>query len=237
MARHWLIWSTPTGSALFVVLNEHSLAYGRIPKAANSSIKLALYRIVAGDTGHRKGVTKDEFWRGGAVAGADLLTASGLRQRHPDAFVFSFTRNPYSRLASCYFNKIILRHRVPRLYRYQGFSKDMGFAEFVEKAAAIDDDAIDIHACSQTHILGLDRGIEPSFTGRIENMKQDWQRLNTLLGDNGKPQLGKLKKLNRTADKRPPDSEMYSDPGLIRLVQTRYKDDFDNFYSDADTPA
>ena len=220
----------------YVVLKEQQIAYGRIPKAANSSIKLSLYHALVGSEDRKGGVNKDEFWRHKTEGKTDLLTARALRRQYPEVFTFSFTRNPFSRISSCYFEKIVRRNRAPRLFRYQGFTQDMSFAQFVEKIAAIGDGGIDIHVCSQTYLLGMKKGVTPCFVGQVEKIDRDWVRLNQALGDAGKPQLGPPRILNKARQERPSDAEMYADPGLVRLVQERYRDDFEHFYPNADRP-
>jgi hypothetical protein len=220
----------------YVILKQYNLAYGRVPKAANSSIKLALHNLLNGEQPRVPGVNRDNFWRSFPNDLADLLTAAHLTQRNPDTYVFSFTRNPYSRIASCYYSKIINRHKVPILFRFQGFRKDMSFTKFVEKVASIDDGIIDIHLRSQTQILSHQGRILPDFIGRVETIDEDWRRLRIIVLARGGPRFGQLPHINKARDKRPPTSELFFDRGLVRLMTERYRTDFETFYPDMDIP-
>ena len=85
----------------YVVISSIGLGYGRIPKAANSTIK----RLMARSAGLERffpegGYSKDRNWRDLAPH-AYFLTAEEARRRFPDILLFSMVREPLARLASC----------------------------------------------------------------------------------------------------------------------------------------
>ena len=226
----------PNGSRSFVVLKEFGLAYGRIPKAANSTIKAALFNLPKLEIKDPSSLSRDSFWREIPGDRADLLTASQLQAQHPEALVFSFTRNPFARVSSCYFNKLKLKDEPSSFFRRRGFTKDTSFAEFVERIASYDDRSTDKHLMSQCHVLSHNGKILPQFVGKVENIDGDWQQLTNLVLERGGPKLEKLGHRNKTKMVRPPDGELFSDPVLTRLVRERYAADFDTFYPDLNRP-
>ncbi|TNG03499.1 MAG: hypothetical protein EP297_00315 [Gammaproteobacteria bacterium] len=167
---------------------------------------------------------------------ADTLTAKELTRNYPNAFVFSFTRNPFSRISSCYFDKIVKRPELPVFFRKHGFYNRMDFSEFVEKIVVFSDDAIDIHLSSQTRILSHKGHMLPKFIGRVENIDKDWQCLLELVRDQYGIQFPRMRQLNRYSHDRPTTRELFSDPHLIELVRERYAADFENFYPGGDLP-
>ncbi|MGI9464862.1 MAG: sulfotransferase family protein [Aestuariivirgaceae bacterium] len=227
----------PNGARSYVVLKDFGLTYGRIPKAANSTIKAALFELLKLEVEDHSSLSRDGFWRQIPDGKADLLTGAQLQKRHPDAFIFSFTRNPFARVSSCYFNKIKLKQVPSSFFRRRGFARGTTFAEFVERIADYDDSSTDKHLMSQSHILSHNGKILPEFVGQVETIDLDWERLTQLVLERGGPRLGLLGHRNKTKLTRPPDTELFADPALVRLVRTRYQQDFEVFYPDLDCPA
>jgi len=65
---------------------------------------------------------------------------------------------------------------------------------------------------------------------------EDWLRLTRTIRRRGGPLLCRLPIVNRTDNRRPPTPELFSDPGLERLVRERYRADFETFYPDMQAP-
>ncbi len=227
----------PDRARVYLVLKPHNLAYARVPKAANSSIKLSLHDLLMGERQAVGNVNTDRFWRAFDPALAGMMNAAELARGHPDAFVFTFTRNPFSRVVSCYYDKLVLRPKaLSSFFARNGFTPDMSFAAFLDKAMPFSDTRIDKHLESQTSILSHKGRIVPEFVGRVETIADDWRRLRRTLRARGGPELGGLRDLHNTRGRRPPTPELFTDPGLVRLVRDRYAADFKHFYPDMDTP-
>ena len=116
----------PNWGRSFIVLKRFNLAYGAVLKAANSSIKLSLHDMMAGEQLAVPNVNRGSFWEGLPDDAAAWLTAAEVVRLHPDAFIFSFTRNPFSRIASCYYDKLVFKTAAPDFYRRRGFAVDLG---------------------------------------------------------------------------------------------------------------
>ncbi len=227
---------SPNRDRDFIWLTEHAIAYARVPKAANSAIKLSLHDLLFGEQLRVPNVNRDEFWRNLPDDRAQVLSAADLLRDHPNAFVFTFTRNPFSRVASCYFDKLVLNDGKRIANGLRGFSADMSFAQYVDRVASLDDEQITKHLCSMSSILIHAGRLVPQFVGRTENVLDDWKHLGQAIHERGGPRLCRLRILNKTHHKRPPTPEMFADPGLVRLVRERYRSDFEMFYADMDLP-
>ena len=104
--------SLKKGDGRYLALPSHGLVYARIPKAANSSIKYTLHDFLFGRQENiKKEVTRDGYWREQESDLCELVDIRGLQKKYSGFFVFSFVRNPFCRIASCYFEKIAQREQ------------------------------------------------------------------------------------------------------------------------------
>lgn len=220
----------------FVVIPALRIAFGRVPKAANSSIKAALARHVDHDPDGPIRPTRDLFWSE-ATGGRTAMVSPAEAARALDGyFIFAFTRNPFDRLASCYNNKIVESKALPDSFARLGFSKDMSFDAFAARVAAIDDAAADIHFQSQAAMLTHGGHIVPAFVGRFENLRDDWRALDAALADHAGIRLGRLEKRNYRRGDTGDLGAYFAANETFALVRRRYDDDFRLFYPDAERP-
>ncbi|MEM7268130.1 MAG: sulfotransferase family protein [Pseudomonadota bacterium] len=219
----------------YVVIPALGLAYGRVPKVANSTIKKTMAR--AAGLEHLfpdEGYSKDDNWRGKAPD-VYLMTARELKQRFPDVYVFSFVREPLARLASCYRSKIVRpKGQVPLSFAREGLSKQTTFPEFVRHACARRDWRCNIHYRAQSHILSHRGELIPDFVGRFETVREDWATLVETMAGRGL-ELPMIPQ--RHGPKKPPQMQtgdlFDGDAALMRMARARYARDFDLFYPDA----
>ncbi|ODN72355.1 sulfotransferase family protein [Methylobrevis pamukkalensis] len=231
-----------------IVLKPWRLAYVRVPKAANSSIKQALHHLMtAGEVTDPAfaaypsvpNINRDRFWRREFGARAEMTTCGRFLRVYPGFTSFTVVRNPFARVVSAYYDKIIARDELPGAMRRTGYSKTMSFRAFVERTAVVGDDLIDIHLCSQSRILSEKGRLVPDLVGRVETLDADWTAIRTAIAARGGPRLGALANtLVKTSGLRPPVAALYAaDPGLADLVLARYRADFELFYPDRAMPA
>ena len=197
------------GDLRVVTWPEHKLYYVRVPKSGNTSISKAI-------SGGEK----------------SRVRSAGLERRRPDWTVFSFVRNPWSRLVSTYCQKVDLdmanqKKMVDGVF--QGFKKlgipvhpGMPFEEFIELICDLPDENTDKHLRSQCSFLVRDGRVVPSFVGRVESMAEDWNGLMARLGLDF-PMLH----LNRTQHDEA--GRYFKDVRLRNLVGDRYRDDVERF--------
>ncbi|MBK1672482.1 hypothetical protein CKO35_04055 [Ectothiorhodospira shaposhnikovii] len=144
---------------------ERSFIYFRIPKAANSSMVRLLTDDGRGDYCSRTG--KRSFLR------ASALTREEVMNLNDRFFLFTVTREPYSRLLSAYLDKIVNGKRRSRAEKALGKAagEAIGFTEFCEYLAAggIGEDP---HWYPQDWFIPCDLSLL-HHVGRMDTLAQD----------------------------------------------------------------
>ena len=142
-----------------------------------------------------------------------------LPKEHQTYFTFAFCRNPFDRLVSLYFNKVIGEKSKYRLKFYQQW-EDKNFKTFVSDLCDIHFDKLDGHAKLQNSIIPKNI----SFLGRFENFIEDFDYVtNTLF--NKSFRQNEIHS-NKTQHKH--YSEYYN-KNLIQKVYKKYHQDFERF--------
>ena len=116
----------------FIRMKRHNLLYGRVPKAANSSIKAALCRLLSERPPKGTKTTSDKFWQLETNQETELITLRRARKYRLSHFSFSFVRNPFDRLIAAYNNKVIENEAPPEPMRNMGVTHGMSFEAFLD---------------------------------------------------------------------------------------------------------
>lgn len=220
-----------------VLLERYNAIYLQIPKIASTAIKRLLMKemelpgLVAHTT-HFPLADSYELNNGG----------------YADYFRFGFVRNPWSRILSCYHNKIRRRANINagtglRLLFYVTpdawhatfnrflptplLSSYMSFDEFVEAVAKIPDSSIDKHLRSQyTFLCGEDGELLTSYLGRLESFSKDFHHVARQIGL-------PLEEPENTSPEKKPEYKTYYNQHTWDLVSKRYRRDIELLgYSD-----
>jgi hypothetical protein len=146
-------------------------------------------------------------------------------------FHFSFVRNPWDRVVSCYRDKIFACDAVGKLAlisRFRGLRPRMPFDEFVEWLCSPDgsDGSADRHWISQHLLLAGKAGtIDLDFVGKLEHFDEDMLRVSQAI-----PLASpiKLPVLNRSASAGDAYRSYYTETSRKR-VRDRYAADIDVF--------
>lgn len=167
-----------------LIAPDHSYLYVVVPKAANSTIKRVLWRLLGAEV--TDGEAMGALHGGpGPFLGFPDLSAGDLRAalRGPDTFRFTFVRNPYDRLVSAYQDKILGlgQHRPIDYAATLGLEARPTFEAFVRKVAAQPDEASDWHWMSQ-HRCALVDLVRYDFIGRVEQFDDDFARVLKRIG-------------------------------------------------------
>ncbi|WP_047549142.1 sulfotransferase [Methylotenera sp. G11] len=209
--------------------------YFRIPKCANSTISKTLAHydpsIVYDDNNDIDGkVAKSKFANIGAT---HVLSKTSLRKKYS---LFTFVRNPYTRVLSAYLDKIdgfkkafFETRSSVRQFSESGNVTFEAFVTYLENGGLFHDP----HWAPQTYLLPLAPSEIP-FIGKVENIDKDLSALvNHLFGE------GAYKDPKNREDSRKKSSEIASDyytDDLKNRVYKLYKVDFDAFSYPQDTP-
>ena len=206
-----------------VILKDYQVAYLSIPKVACSSIKYALAGLIFGRELDPFGQDKTLRIHEDVFIGRSLKS---IARKYDDYFKFTFVRNPWDRLVSCYNDKILNPDRRTPKMIHQGFEAGMTFAAFIERVCHVPDEEADEHICSQIGRIAYQGRCLPDFVGRFETLTEDWQQLRTILAprlDRALPDLPCVNKMPHLPYQR------YYDRRLKNMVQERYKYDIEWF--------
>jgi hypothetical protein len=216
-----------------LVAPDLSFVYITVPKAANSTIKRTLFAL------YDKSPPESNLEALHASAGPYRTisqlsrTEINLAFRHPQSYRFTFVRNPYARLLSAYWDKIIDCNRRDYGNRYAKklkLSANATFEQFVLGVSGQPDRASDWHWMSQTRCTMLNL-VDYSFVGRVESLAEDLAKVLSIIGRNSylhEPVVH----LNRTAEQ--PSGNIYT-KRVADIVFRRYQDDFANFQYDRES--
>lgn len=210
-------------SRTFVIKNDPvKVAYVVNPKVASSSITSLLASDV--DIDSLEGISAKH--KHASLNKKALHTFHDIAHlREKGYFVFSFVRNPYSRIVSFYKNKFEPSAngylKTKRFAIKHQFRKMRDFTDVVKVICDTPDYLSDAHFMSQTRILfGPDNQNHLDFIGKLENMDHDFgiisQRVN----------LGPLGRRNPSSSITQEWMDYYT-PELARMTHERFKSDFD----------
>lgn len=200
------------------VSEEKKLVYLNNAKVACSSFKAGMFPIDAADDYSIHAAT-------------ERFRQRSLNKEQQSYFKFTFVRNPYERLVSCYESKYHTdkdkHHRKVLYYDYYFFGcirKDKGFTNFVRRICRIPDQFADRHFCSQYGLVyDTKKGVETcvlDFVGKYETMAQDYQKIQERFS------LKVLPHFNKSAKKNWMD---YYTLETAERVHNKYKKDFKKF--------
>jgi hypothetical protein len=214
--------------ARIAVCDKPSFIYVRIPKAANSTVAKTLachvyperrQEFIDDPTGT---LAKKSF---GRMGGWPTWSSTLLRKKY---FIFSFFRNPYSRLLSAYLDKIAGDLGNPK-YRWvsvacgRDATADVTFAEFIsllENGHLLND----LHWVPQT-VLCPFKIHELDMIGKIEDLQAGLNQVMEHLWQHREPNALVTRQHNRRNASH--KLEAYYDKEIKERVYALYRDDFE----------
>ena len=154
------------------------------------------------------------------------IRTGSLTESQKKYYRFTFTRDPFARLASCYRDKILLAsdagHRAEYYDRYIfDLPGQLSFAEFAERVSRIPDPLADPHFRSQYALLYRDGELQVDFVGKIEELDHQWKPIAARYDLD--PRLERVNVTRANAD-RFDHRILYTEP-VLRLVHERYRQD------------
>ncbi len=167
---------------------------------------------------------KAVYFRVPKVASTSLLIAFGETERligreyDKSHFKFTFVRDPFDRLASCY-RHVIVNGTPEALDSCPGMSRSMSFPTFVDAVMDIKENwRMDMHFRPQ-HTFFPEK---PDYIGKFENLKADFAEICQKIGIKT-PELPWRNSTDKTIFKD------YYNKTIIQKVITIYKKDFEMF--------
>ena len=144
-------------------------------------------------------------------------------RKQGEVFTFGFVRNPYTRLISCYKDKIQTEKDTDFFNDYFGlFTPSMNFTDFINAICKIPDFWANTHFKSQTSFLFFKNQPKPNFIGKFENYTEDIKVVQERLL---LPDIEQS--FNITG--RSYDLHEWYDVELADKVYKRFKNDFETF--------
>lgn len=183
-------------------LLKYRAIYYPIPKCANSTLKKGFkkpfYSVPLLD--YKRFIHNEEF------------------------FKFTFVRNPYDRIVSLYEDKINVEESDLDYFRdRKEFYPQMSFKEFVKVISKIPDEEADRHFKSLSDFITDENGEGfLNFIGTVENIQEDYKTICDILEIKNPEPLPHIRKSKRKKDYRE-----YYDEETKKLIQKRYKKDFE----------
>jgi hypothetical protein len=223
------------------VLADRRVIYIDVPKAAGTTIKLMLSESLHGSFPQDPLKVHDR-----SFSGIPSIRDVGIRKffdlvDDPNTFIFTFVRNPYARIVSCYRDKFqpypigfaggcnrdaqkFFQGRLATLDR----SKPLPFQWFVEMACATSRDT------RNGHWLAMDRLVPKHdvvcrFVGRVEEFSESIEILCDRLGSRPPQRAANAMGPTRLAD--------WISPSARDTVRLAYREDFERFGYSAIVPA
>lgn len=226
--------------ALIDVLPEHRMIYVSVPKAASSTIKKSLNMLVRGEAQDVEALHRRK--ESCLLCPSEVGVEEFYRLAHaPDTLRFSFVRNPYERLVSCWADKfqgrplvqgdpfvnvyLAYRREIDRALPY-GRDAVLPFPVFVEMAIATCLIRIDPHWSLQDDLIDMP-GIKLDLIGKTETFAKDYARVMSHAGmDERMMDCAGMSAMNMSKRSRCRD---YFDDALAQRVYRAYEKDFDRF--------
>ena len=215
----------------FIHLKQHKLLYGRVPKAANSSIKAALSRLLRNRPAKGTKTTSDRFWAHLTHSETELMTLKRARRCRFTHFSFSFVRNPFDRLIAAYNNKVLEIEEPPLPMLQMGIKHGMAFEDFLKVLVDTPLDKFDVHVIPQNELLCLGNKIVPKFVGQVEQISEHWDNLRSIVSSRGIDLMESLPQKNVRRNEKNSLQSYFKEDKLVETVMSLYSKDIKLFYS------
>ena len=205
--------------APFVAFPRYGIVFLAVPRSGSTSMEYALTPLLG--TGldfslPRYQHTFRHYMRS--------CTPREVATRFDRFFKFTFVRNPWTRLYSCYLTRV--RRRPNRYFRYHGLDRCGSFEDFVLRICDIPDPQADSHFISQAYLLTHDDRFLPDKVCRFETYREDCRRISNMIEQRTGIRLLELPHYYKTASE---DYRKAYSSKLVDLVGNRYRGDCERF--------
>ena len=209
------------------ISRRHDYIYFRIPKAANTSVlaHLMCNELQLDDLDD----PREQSRYSACYRALGELRAEEVRHLRQRFFLFTFVRNPYTRIASAYIHKIRGNRRPKKsVLRFYGYSaaqleRPVSFAEFVAYLEAETPARLDPHWAPQVALLPVPL-TWLDFVGHQESFESDMQQVLQRIFGTGE-RLRRVRRHYLESGSGAHLDALYT-PELIERITRLYHDDF-----------
>ncbi len=211
----------------FLCDDERKIAYLTLPKCVCSSIRKSFFKEEVKDDGsiHHPRTILD----GRSIE--EMTDSERLSEKRKNYFTFSFTRNPFDRLASCYADKVAGQSGQGGYssdhYLYGAIAGRESFDDFLHAVIRIPDKIAEHHFRSQYDLLHEKGQILTDYVGKIEAFPESFAPIRE------KYDLEPLAHFHPT---HKGDWRNFFTEKSARLCYRRYKKDFQTFGYEEELP-
>ena len=195
-------------SSDFIIIDELEVVFASVAKSGSSSVKTSMFGEFSKDRSIHYHISDFSHKR--------------IPKNKRSYFSFSYVRNPYDRVLSCYNNKFNMKEESDFLYSNYLFGylkNEDSFEDFVNKISKIPNFLCDRHFKTQYSIIHS-KGAEMNHIGRLENIQEDYEEIRKRYDFNELPML------NKTKD---PKGEFFLSEELRDKIFKKYEIDFREF--------
>lgn len=208
------------GFVRFFVNRDKKLSFLSVPKAANSSIKIAMFHLDCVDNQSVQHMV------------IPFVRHLKVNDDEMDYFCFSVVRNPFDHMVSCFCDKCL--HLGTGVYNFDyylfGYLRNIrDFRTFVSKVSHIPERLLDRHLTPQYNLLYDKKGkCRADFVCRYENLMED---LHPIME---KYDFDPLPHYNSSNNKKKRDWREFYTLETAEIVYRKYRKDFETFgYEDS----
>lgn len=203
-----------------ILIEPYMAIYFPIPKSASSTLKKYISHILEVKGDPKFYGEYPEYYHS---RNFPYVRKEDIYGKYINYFRFTFVRNPYERVVSCY-EDWVNQEDIKKSFKIYGlFYPKMPFKEFVKGISKIPDEIPDGHFRSQYSYLTDKKGnLLIDFAGKVENLDKDFEKICRF----SRLPYKKLLQENQKTKKNYMD---YYDEETKKIVQKRYKKDFETF--------
>lgn len=204
-----------------ILFPEYKIAYIPIPKAANTSIRAELLRLLD--------IEPDSVKKIPAFEGFTKLRFSQCEHLlTPDWFVFTVVRDPYQRIASAYLEKLKLEREKPfQPFAAMGLYNGCSFRRFLYAISLWPRAALNGHVMPQSQLLADALRLPHLHVYKLEHITADWPKAVKEIEARTGKSLRTLGHRNKGTNST--SWQSIYDPMSRKLVSRLYSEDFEAF--------
>lgn len=208
-----------------LLLQAAQTVYVPVPKAANTSTKLALCASLGIDPKTVDQVQKDPRLR--MVPFSTIASALS-----DDCFMFTVVRDPWTRIASAHRDKVVKQHAVLKSLQLMGIEAGESFETFLLALNRWPRKMLNDHFIPQSELLRQPLQIGRMNVYKSEELQDQWPQIASRIAERGAPRPGPIGHHNASGAQSYPEFSSRAQELILKL----YDEDFSTFGYDRIPP-